>query len=41
MKVMFETLTIYLSFLNRMEFSPKGGEKKFSELLACQKEARD
>ena len=27
MKVMFEILTIYLSFLSRMEFSPKGGEK--------------
>lgn len=28
MKVMLETLTIYLCFLSRMEFSPKRGEKK-------------
>lgn len=28
MKVTFESLTIYPSFLSRMEFSPKGGEKK-------------
>lgn len=42
MKVTFESLTIYPSFLSRMEFSPKGGEKKkYSELVACKKEARD
>lgn len=30
-------LTIYPSFLSRMEFSPKGEKKKILKLVACKK----